>query len=173
AHTIKGCSSNLGATHLTLCAMAVEDLALKQQINDMHLLLPQLRSAFDAVAVLLGSEVFLESQRPTQPEEASVLVLVVDDDRSTRSALRHILSRDGFRVEEAENGAHALLLLKRIQPDVILMDALMPVMDGFTTCARLQEQPNGHAIPVLMITALEDNLSVERAFAAGASDYIP
>src|SRR5207245_4196185 len=53
------------------------------------------------------------------------------------------------------------------------MDALMPVMDGFTTCARLQEQPNGHAIPVLMITALEDNLSVERAFAAGASDYIP
>ncbi|MFC6520413.1 EAL domain-containing protein [Undibacterium arcticum] len=173
AHTIKGCSSNLGATSLTLCAKAVEDLALKQQIDDIRLLLPQLRSAFDEVAVLLGSEVFLENQRPIKPEEASILVLVVDDDRSTRSALRHTLSRDGFRVEEAENGAQALMLLKRIQPDVILMDALMPVMDGFTTCARLQEHPNGHAIPVLMITALEDNLSVERAFAAGASDYIP
>ncbi len=173
AHTIKGCSSNLGATSLTLCAKKVEDMALKQQINDIRLLLPQLRSAFDEVAILLGSEVFLENQRPSRAEEASILVLVVDDDRSTRRALRHTLSRDGFRVEEAENGAQALLLLKRILPDVILLDALMPVMDGFTTCARLQELPNGHAIPVLMITALDDNLSVERAFAAGASDYIP
>ncbi len=173
AHTIKGCSSNLGATSLTLCAKEVEELALKQQVDAIRPLLAQLRSAFDEVAVLLGSEVFLENQRPAKPEEESILVLVVDDDRSTRSALRHTLARDGFRVEEAENGAHALLLLKRIQPDVILMDALMPVMDGFTTCARLQELPNGHAIPVLMITALDDNLSVERAFAAGASDYIP
>ena len=173
AHTIKGCSSNLGATCLALCAKAVEDLALKQQIDDIHPLLPQLHSDFDEVALLLGSEVLLENQRPSKPQESNILVLVVDDDRSTRNTLRHTLSRDGFRVEEAENGAHALLLLKRIQPDVILMDALMPVMDGFTTCARLQEQHNGNAIPVLMITALEDNLSVERAFAAGASDYIP
>ncbi len=173
AHTIKGCSGNLGATILTLGAKHVEELALEQAIDAIDPLLPQLRSAFDEVAVLLGSEVFLENQRPAKPEETSILVLVVDDDRSTRSALRHTLSRDGFRVEEAENGANALQLLKRIQPDVILMDAMMPVMDGFTTCARLQEHPNGHAIPVLMITALEDNLSVERAFAAGASDYIP
>ncbi len=65
------------------------------------------------------------------------------------------------------------MMLKRFQPDVILMDAVMPVMDGFTACARIQELPNGRAIPVLMITGLEDNVSVERAFAAGASDYIP
>jgi diguanylate cyclase (GGDEF)-like protein len=64
-------------------------------------------------------------------------------------------------------------MLTRFQPDVILMDAMMPVMDGFTACARMQELPNGADIPVLMITALQDNSSVERAFAAGASDYIP
>jgi predicted signal transduction protein with EAL and GGDEF domain len=64
-------------------------------------------------------------------------------------------------------------MLARFQPDVILMDAMMPVMDGFTACARMQELPNGADIPVLMITALQDNSSVERAFAAGASDYIP
>ena len=68
---------------------------------------------------------------------------------------------------EAADGAQALQMLKRMQPDVILMDAVMPVMDGFTACARVQELPNGRAIPVLMITALEDNTSVERAFAAG------
>jgi diguanylate cyclase (GGDEF)-like protein len=64
-------------------------------------------------------------------------------------------------------------MLARFQPDVILMDAMMPVMDGFTACARMQELPNAADIPVLMITALQDNSSVERAFAAGASDYIP
>jgi diguanylate cyclase (GGDEF)-like protein len=83
------------------------------------------------------------------------------------------LQRDGFRVEEAADGAQALSMLKRLKPDVILMDAVMPVMDGFTACAKVQELPEGRSIPVLMITALEDNSSVERAFAAGASDYIP
>ena len=172
AHTIKGSSSNLGATSLAQFAKEVEELALSQQIDDIHPLLPQLRSAFDAVAALLGTEVSIENHRGIKQEETNAMVLVVDDDRSTRSTLRYTLLRDGFRVEEAENGAQALLLLKRLQPDVILMDAVMPVMDGFTACARLQEQPSAHDIPVLMITALEDNLSVERAFTAGASDYI-
>ena len=75
-------------------------------------------------------------------------MLVVDDDRSTRNALRNTLQRDGFRVEEAADGAQALLLLKRMQPDVILMDAVMPVMDGFTACERIQELPKARAIPV-------------------------
>jgi CheY-like chemotaxis protein len=100
-------------------------------------------------------------------------VLIVDDDRSTRSTLRYTCSATASAVEEAADGAQALMMLKRFQPDVILMDAVMPVMDGFTACARMQELPGGTSIPVLMITALEDNSSVERAFAAGASDYIP
>ena len=86
AHTIKGCSSNLGATALTLCAREVEELASNQQIDSILPMLPKLRSAFDEVALLLGSEVFLENQPPTKPEEESILVLAVDDDRSARRA---------------------------------------------------------------------------------------
>lgn len=173
AHTIKGSSGNLGATNVAQFAKEVEELAQNQQIDEIRPLLPQLRTAFDDVAALLAGEVSIETYRSVKPVEGSALVLVVDDDRSTRSALRYTLLRDGFRVVEAENGVQALRLLKRIQPDVILMDAVMPVMDGFTACARLQELPNSQNIPVLMITGLEDNLSVERAFTAGASDYIP
>ncbi|WP_211471572.1 EAL domain-containing protein [Collimonas humicola] len=173
AHTIKGSSGNLGATNMTMLAKKVEELEQAGHIDEIHPLLSQLRSAFDDVAALLYSEVTSENYFSTKPTEGSALVLVVDDDRSTRSALRYTLLRDGFRVAEAENGAQALRVLKRIKPDVILMDAVMPVMDGFTACARMQELPGRQHIPVLIITGLEDNLSVERAFAAGASDYIP
>jgi diguanylate cyclase (GGDEF)-like protein len=173
AHAIKGSSGNLGATNMTQLAKKVEELELAGQIDEIRPLLPQLRAAFDDVAALLYSEVSSENYFSTKPTEGSALVLVVDDDRSTRSALRYTLLRDGFRVAEAENGAQALRVLKRIKPDVILMDAVMPVMDGFTACARMQEIPSRQHIPVLIITGLEDNLSVERAFAAGASDYIP
>ena len=173
AHTIKGSSSNLGVTNVAQLAKEVEELAINQKIDTIRLLLLPLRSAFDDASVLLCSEVSYENDRSAKPVEGSALVLVVDDDRSTRSALRYTLLRDGFRVAEAENGAQALHMLKRIQPDVILMDAVMPVMDGFTACARMQKVPNRQNIPVLMITGLDDNLSVEKAFAAGASDYIP
>jgi len=172
AHVIKGSSSNLGATHLTQIAKQVEELALVLQMEEIPPLLPRLRSAFDAVAVALSAEVYVGDNFRPQQEREVALVLVVDDDRSTRSTIRYALQREGFRVEEAEHGAQALMLLKRMQPDIILMDAVMPVMDGFTACAKVQELPHDRAIPVLMITSLEDISSVERAFAAGASDYI-
>ncbi|MFZ3285619.1 MAG: EAL domain-containing protein, partial [Telluria sp.] len=173
AHALKGSSGNLGATHLAQFAKQAEEHAMAGQLALVKPLLPRLRIAYNAVADALGSAL----AGPAQPREASneevAQVLIVDDDRSTRSTLRYTLQRDGFRVEEAADGAQALMMLKRFQPDVILMDAVMPVMDGFTACARMQELPGGTTIPVLMITALEDNSSVERAFAAGASDYIP
>lgn len=172
AHAIKGSSGNLGATHLAQLARQVEDLAQAHMIEGLHPLLPRLRSAFDAVAAMLGTEVYVEDGLRPQQTEESALVLVVDDDRSTRNTIRYALQREGFRVEEAEHGAQALILLKRMQPDIILMDAVMPVMDGFTACAKVQELPHDRAIPVLMITSLEDGDSVERAFAVGASDYI-
>lgn len=173
AHSIKGSSGNLGATTLAQLAKEVEELAIEQRTDEMRPLVARLKQAYDAVSTVLGTEVYIDERMSVRNEEEIAQVLIVDDDRSTRSSLRHTLQRDGFHVEEAANGAQALLMLKDMQPDVILMDAVMPVMDGFTACARVQELPNGRAIPVLMITALEDNTSVERAFAAGASDYIP
>ncbi|MFL6660478.1 MAG: EAL domain-containing protein [Massilia sp.] len=173
AHAIKGSSGNLGAGTLAQLAKEAEELAIAGQPDMIQSLLPRLRLAYNAVANALASEMTGDDASVQAETDDVPQVLIVDDDRSTRSTLRYTLQRDGFRVEEAADGAQALMMLKRFQPDVILMDAVMPVMDGFTACARMQELPGGSAIPVLMITALEDNSSVERAFAAGASDYIP
>jgi len=173
AHALKGSSGNLGATELSAQAQRIEELAIARRLDQVPPLLPALRAEYNQVAAFLDAEVNAGGNDSHTPQEDIAQVLVVDDDRSTRSTLRYTLQRDGFQVEEASDGDEALAMLKRFQPDVILMDAVMPNMDGFTACARLQEIPGGSSIPVLMITALQDNSSVERAFAAGASDYIP
>lgn len=108
---------------------------------------------------------------PTTQQD-SPLVLVVEDDRVTRLQIRQMMQREGYRVEEMPNGEQCLDAFTRLQPDIILLDAMMPVMDGFTCCAQLQSLPNGEYTPVLMITGLEDQASVDWAFEAGATDYI-
>jgi diguanylate cyclase (GGDEF)-like protein len=173
AHALKGSSGNLGANALALLAQQIEALAIERRLAQIAPLLPALRAEYGSVASFLAAEMSDDSQESHTPQEELASVLIVDDDRSTRSTLRYTLQRDGFRVEEAEHGAQALQMLKRYHPDVVLMDAVMPVMDGFTACEKMRDLPGANRIPVLMITALEDKTSVERAFAAGASDYIP
>jgi len=173
AHALKGASGNFGAEALAQLALQAEQLAAAGQPEHITPLLQALNDQYQAVAAFLRAELSYPEADGLHLRDDLPQVLVVDDDRSTRSTLRHTLQRDGFQVEEASDGQQALSMLARFQPDVILMDAMMPVMDGFTACARMQELPGAADIPVLMITALQDNSSVERAFAAGASDYIP
>src|SRR5690606_41471391 len=71
------------------------------------------------------------------------------------------------------NGQHALSLCQRKMPDLILMDALMPEMDGFEACQRIRDLPGGAEVPILMITGLDDENSIIRAFSSGATDYVP
>jgi PAS domain S-box-containing protein len=100
------------------------------------------------------------------------LILVVDDDRLMQTQLRGLLAASGYRVAQASNAQEALTIYAQLQPDLVLLDALMPGMDGFACCQQLQSLPGGDRTPVLMITALYDEASVERAFAAGAADFI-
>lgn len=102
----------------------------------------------------------------------SSLVLVVDDDDSMRIMLRRAMEREGYRVIDVKNGEECLKRYTEMQPDVVLMDAIMPVMDGFDCCAKLQLLSGADRTPVLMITGLEDKQSVDRAFEVGAADYV-
>lgn len=106
------------------------------------------------------------------PQKDSSLVLVVDDDNFMRIQLRRAMEQAGYQVVETSDGEQALTAYTHLNPDIVLLDALMPVMDGFTCCTKLQTLPGGKNIPILMITALEDQESVDRAFDAGATDYI-
>ena len=108
------------------------------------------------------------------PEAAErARVLIVDDDAGTRFVIRSILANDGYRIEEAEGAAQAVAVCERRMPDLVLMDAHMPETDGFTACTRIRGLSAGEHIPMLVITALDDEHTIDRAFGAGATDYIP
>ncbi|MFQ4140922.1 PAS domain-containing protein [Chlorogloeopsis sp. ULAP02] len=100
------------------------------------------------------------------------LILIVDDDHLMQTQLRELLEAAEYRVVQASNAQAALTTYAQLQPDLVLLDAIMPGMDGFACCQQLQRLPGGDRTPVLMITALYDEASVERAFAAGATDFI-
>lgn len=105
-------------------------------------------------------------------QENSPLVLVTDDEEAARSLLRMLMEQEGYRVVEACNGKQCLEAYTTCHPDIVLLDAMMPVMDGFTCCQQLMELAKSDFTPVLMITSLRDAESVDRAFAAGATDYV-
>jgi diguanylate cyclase (GGDEF)-like protein len=101
------------------------------------------------------------------------LILVADDDKLTRVMLRRSLEQDGYQVVEAANGQECLHRFVQHHPHLVLLDAMMPELDGFACCAEIVgTQGNLAYVPVLMITGLEDQSSVDRAFDAGATDYI-
>jgi DNA-binding response OmpR family regulator len=106
------------------------------------------------------------------PLEFAPLILIVDDDRMMRSLLNLAMTESGYRVAEAENGSQCLSEYTHFQPDLILLDAVMPDIDGFSCCHKIRSLPKGDHLPILMITVLDDQESVEHAFKAGATDYI-
>jgi diguanylate cyclase (GGDEF)-like protein len=107
------------------------------------------------------------------------LILVVEDDLVVQMQLRHSMEKEGYSVMTACNGQEALNIYTEIRPDIVLLDAMMPVMDGFTCCAQLQAlnkcnltEELCEQVSILMITGLDDPDSVDKAFASGATDYI-
>ena len=98
-------------------------------------------------------------------------VLLVDDDSIVRMLTAAGLAERGWRVVEADSGARALELLEQERPQVVALDAVMPDLDGFATCERLRRLPNGAHVPVVMLTGLDDEQSIGRAYDAGATDF--
>ncbi|MBD1598911.1 response regulator [Pseudomonas typographi] len=99
-------------------------------------------------------------------------VLIVDDEPHNLALLHGALDDAGYRVLVALDGHSALQRLERRRPDLILLDALMPGLDGFQTCRQIKAQPATADIPVLFMTALTESNHVVEGFAAGAVDYV-
>lgn len=100
------------------------------------------------------------------------LILIVDDNDAIRLSLRQAMESDGYRVIESDNGSEALGAYATHQPQIVLLDALMPGMDGFTCCRKLNALPESHSTPIIMVTSLDDRESVDRAFECGATDFV-
>ncbi len=105
------------------------------------------------------------------PAVTAAQVLLVDDDEVKLLLCSAALQSRGFDIRHATGGMQALELMQGWRPDVVVLDALMPELDGFETCRRLRFTPGFEGIPVLMLTGLDDDASIQRAFDAGATDF--
>ena len=108
----------------------------------------------------------------TAPERPNSIVLVVDDSPGTLGMLSAALEAAGYTVLLAQSGAAALALMERVTPDIVLMDAVMPGLDGFATCERLKRRPMNASVPVVFMTGLTETEHVVRALYAGGVDYL-
>ncbi|MBE7530797.1 MAG: response regulator [Chloroflexi bacterium] len=99
-------------------------------------------------------------------------VLVVDDEPMARTLLRLMLIRAGFNVTEAEDGFDALDKVRKNRPDVILLDVMMPGMDGFAVCERLRNDLDTATLPIIMLSAKTDLGSINRGLRVGATVYL-
>src|SRR5436853_2344088 len=99
-------------------------------------------------------------------------VLVVDDVPTNVKLLEARLSAEYFDVLTATSGAEALAICERAECDVVLLDVMMPDMDGFEVCRRLKSDPRTHHIPVIMVTALDQPSDRVRGLEAGADDFL-
>lgn len=99
-------------------------------------------------------------------------VLVVDDEPNIVLSLEFLMKKAGFEVEVARNGQEALEAIARRPPDVLLLDVMMPEMDGFEVCERLRADPRGRATKVVMLTARGRDSERQRGLALGADAYV-
>ena len=109
----------------------------------------------------------------TSAEETATKILIVDDNPTNLKVLLEVLEAAGFSVLVAPGGESALKIAGQALPDLVLLDVMMPVMDGYEVCRRLKQDASTQAIPVIFITANDQTEGVVAGFAAGGVDYIP
>jgi class 3 adenylate cyclase len=130
--------------------------------------------AIAAGTLLPGTQTLGESRpAPGGPRVPPATILVVDDDEENRELLARRLTREGHRVRAAEGGIEALAMIQDEPVDLVLLDVMMPDLDGPAVLARLKQDPERRHIPVLMISALDETASVVRSIELGAEDYLP
>jgi diguanylate cyclase (GGDEF)-like protein/PAS domain S-box-containing protein len=100
------------------------------------------------------------------------LILVVDDDPISRALARAALEKEGFAVEEAVDGQQALSVIPSLKPDLIMLDVMMPGINGFSVCEQVRGLPGLERTPVCLMTGLDDTASIQRGYQAGATDFI-
>lgn len=176
AHKIKGSSRNLGAEDFVSVCVEIEEAWSRNTVDESIIapLAERLETEFTLVEASLNSKLAtLELSDTEQTKRTKEVVLIVDDDQSTRMTVASVLEREGYQVELGANGRDAVRLFEVLRPNVIIMDAMMPIKDGFEACREIKAMQGGSDVPVLITTALESEKSVDLAYESGAADFVP
>jgi signal transduction histidine kinase len=99
-------------------------------------------------------------------------ILIVDDNATARETLLAMLEPENYQIEQAIDGFQTLQMLHHVRPDLILLDVMMPGMDGFETCRRIRATPELAEVPIIILTALDDRASLLQGIEAGADDFL-
>ena len=99
-------------------------------------------------------------------------ILIIEDDKFLRELISRKLSDEGFNIQEAVDGEEGLKKIKEGKPDLILLDLILPSIDGFEVLSRMKEDPGVSAIPVIILSNLGQKEEVERGLKLGAADYL-
>ena len=180
AHSLKSSSANLGAQGLSRLCARLEEAARDQRVELVPAQLLALESLLPGVLRELRQQDEPgedddgdqpgEKQYPTKT--SAPVVLVADDDPGFRLTTSEALKGTGFNVIEAASGEAALSALEETLPDLVLLDAVMPGLDGFEVCRKMRQRRETRSIPVMILTGLGDMESVNRAFESGATDFV-
>jgi CheY-like chemotaxis protein len=100
------------------------------------------------------------------------VIMVVDDDENMRGMLREALTRLGYTVVEAENGLKALSLFEAAIPDLVLLDVVMPDINGYDVCTAMRGLPGRENVPIVMLTGIDEVSAISRAYEVGATDFL-
>ncbi|MCB0052331.1 MAG: response regulator, partial [Caldilinea sp.] len=100
------------------------------------------------------------------------VILIVDDDPLNRMNLEALLTPDGYDLHFAATGAEALVLAMEVHPDLVLLDVMMPEMDGYEVCRRLRADPTVSEVPIVLVTVLDDEASLVAGLESGADDFL-
>ena len=109
---------------------------------------------------------------PTAPRGYPARILIVDDERHNRQLLEVMLAQEGFQLRLASGGEEALTMVADEAPDLILLDVMMPGMDGYQVATRIKSDPATQHIRIIMLTALDDSNSRKHGLSTGAEGYL-
>ncbi|HBE32230.1 MAG TPA: response regulator [Cyanobacteria bacterium UBA11368] len=107
-----------------------------------------------------------------QPDHKKPRILIIDDEESIFEVIEGLLLREGYDLTYVSSGKEALNQIEEIQPDVILLDLMMPEMDGLETCQQIKANQRWCHIPIIMVTALSSKEDLARSLESGADDFL-
>ena len=180
AHNFKSSCGNLGATLLAQKAAELEAIGRQGHIQGANAALQVIKDQFPAIISALQKELSsyintplaIANAQETNVQQIPKKILLIDDDPGFRIITSTTLRASGFIVDEVISGSDGIKQVKKRLPDIILLDAIMPELDGFETCRLLKQDPTLMDIPIIMVTGMDDVDSIHKAFDAGATDFI-
>ncbi|UCB56075.1 MAG: EAL domain-containing protein [Thiotrichales bacterium] len=171
AHSMKSGSANLGVLSFSEACLQLENAARDNQLDRAPYQIQLLEELLPKIIVALNRENKLKQESAAMPVETGSSrerILLVDDDQGLRLTTGEVLKGAGFEVDEAAGGEEALKQFEAQMPDLVLLDATMPDMDGFKVCQQIKGRSEYRYIPVVMVIAGNDMDAVNLAFASGA-----